>query len=483
VHAAPGQFDGHSDIGAPSSPGTASYDADAQRYVLSAGSGGLSGKRDRLHLVWKKLRGDFIVHARVRFDAPGSAGAQAGWIARAALDADAPYLAAVATADGQASRQSRDRKAGFTTHDRLDLAGADVVELERAGHSLIVRAARFGETFASREVAHLSLPDELVVGLFVTASGSASQSRATFDNVRIIRPATPGFVPYRDYIGSELEVLDVASGTRTTLYRSKDPFEAPNWTRDGKALIVNSSGSKPEVRGRLYRFELATKRRVLIDTGFAIRNNNDHVLSFDGGMLGISDQSQDDHQSVVYTLPASGGTPRRITKLALSYLHGWSPDGKSLVFTGGRGGEFDIYGIAADGSANEVRLTDAKALDDGPEYSPDGRFIYFNSTREGKMQLWRMRPDGSAPERITHDEFNNWFPHFSPDGKWIAMVSYGPEVPPAEHPYYRHVYLRLMPADGGAARVIAYVYGGQGTMNVPSWSPDSGRLAFVSNSD
>jgi TolB protein len=181
-------------------------------------------------------------------------------------------------------------------------------------------------------------------------------------------------------------------------------------------------------------------------------------------------------------LPASGGTPKRITPLTPSYLHGWSPDGKFLIYTGGRNGEFDIYRIAADGSGAEVRLTNAKGVDDGPEYSPDGRFIYFNSVRSGRMQIMRMRADGSEQQALTDDGFNNWFPHVSPDGKWLAIISYGDDINPSEHPYYKHVYLRLMPAGGGAPTVIAYVYGGQGSINVPSWSPDGKTLAFVSNS-
>ncbi len=137
--------------------------------------------------------------------------------------------------------------------------------------------------------------------------------------------------------------------------------------------------------------------------------------------------------------------------------------------------------MSSDGSGEEVKLTDAEGLNDGPEYTPDGRHIYFNSSRTGKMQIWRMKPDGQEQEQVTRDDYNNWFPHVSPDGKWIVFVTFGLDVDPADHPYYKRIYLRMMPVGGGEPKVIAYVYGGQGTMNVPSWSPDSKRIAFVSN--
>ncbi|HEY6327738.1 MAG TPA: biopolymer transporter TolR, partial [Blastocatellia bacterium] len=293
-------------------------------------------------------------------------------------------------------------------------------------------------------------------------------------DVRITVPAADNFVPYRDYIGSNLELMNVATGARTVIYRVPDSLQAPNWTRDGKTLIYNRNG-------RLYRFDLAAGKSEAIDTGDATNNNNDHVLSFDGKMLGISNQSkEEDNRSKVYVVPIQGGSPRKVTPLGPSYLHGWSPDGKFLVYTAQRNGEFDIYKVPV-GGGMEQQLTTAKGLDDGPEYSPDGKFIYFNSNRTGKMQLWRMKPDGSNEEQITDDEYNNWFPHISPDGKWIVYISFPASVDPGDHPFYKRVYLRLMPVSGGPSRVIAYVYGGQGTINVPSWSPDSKKIAFVSN--
>ncbi|HUL75879.1 MAG TPA: transporter [Vicinamibacteria bacterium] len=269
---------------------------------------------------------------------------------------------------------------------------------------------------------------------------------------------------------STLETIAIASKDRRVVRRAREHFEAPNWSRDGKELLFNRGG-------RLYAVPAEGGEPRPIDTGFATRCNNDHGLSPDGRLLAISDQSQGDGRSLIYTLPAAGGPPRRITALAPSYWHGWSPDGKTLAYCAGRNGEFDIYTIPAEGG-EETRLTETPGLDDGPDYSPDGQFIYFNSERTGTMQIWRMRTDGREPQQLTKDGMNDWFPHPSPDGQWVVFLSYEKGV--KGHPANRDVMLRMMSAGGGEIRVLAKLVGGQGTMNVPSWSPDGTHLAFVS---
>lgn len=471
-----GQFKSYVHIGNPGAKGNVNYDSELQEYLLEGASGNMWFDHDDFHLLWKKMKGDFILQAQIEFVGTGvDPHRKVGWMVRHSLEANSPHINGVVHGDGLTSLQFRKLPGGITEELKSAAIAPDVIQLERKGNRYILSVAKYGDTFSSVQCDSIMLGDDVYVGIFLCSHNEKAVEKAFFRNVRIITPAKQNFVPYRDYIGSHLERMPIKTGRRKILYSEKGSLQAPNWTIDGKSLIYNSSGL-------LYKLDLVSRTPTPINTDFANQNNNDHVLSFDGKQLGISHHSKDDeNQSVIYTLPATGGTPKRITANSPSYFHGWSPDGKYLVYTGGRNGEYDIYKISSKGG-KEIRLTTFKGLEDGPEFSPDGKFIYYNSTRSGKMQIWRMKPDGSKQEQITSDEFNNWFPHLSPDGKWIVFLSYGNDVNPNDHPFYKHVYLRIMPVKGGQPKVIAYVYGGQGTINVPSWSPDSQEIAFVSNS-
>lgn len=268
---------------------------------------------------------------------------------------------------------------------------------------------------------------------------------------------------------SHLEIIDVDTGEVTPVADFDYLIEAPNWLGSGK-LLYNSLG-------KIYTIDLETKEITQVDTGSCVRCNNDHVVSMDETMLAISCGGEG-IGSQVYTLPLSGGTPKLITPLAPSYLHGISPDGSTLAYCAARDGEFDIYVIPA-GGGEEKQLTFTHGLNDGPEYTPDGKHIWFNSVRDGLMQLFRMNADGTEQTRMTHDERNNWFGHISPDGKRVAYISYGLDVAPGDHPANKDVELKLMNIDGSDVKTIRKLFGGQGTLNVNSWSRDNRHIAYV----
>ncbi len=278
---------------------------------------------------------------------------------------------------------------------------------------------------------------------------------------------------------SELVLLNVKTGKEKVILREKRHFEAPNWSRDGKYLIINSGG-------KLEKISVKGEKLGIIDTGPADRCNNDHGLSFDGKWLIISHNdsrvTSPGGSSRIFILPSNGGIPRLITAGHPSYWHGISPDNQWVAYCAMRNGQWDIYKthVIID---EEIRLTDADGLDDGPEYSYDGQWIYFNSHRTGRMHIYRMRPDGSEQTQLTFDEYDNWFPHPGPDNKSIAYIAYI-EDQKGGHPFGKEVKLRLLDMVSKSVRDLTPVfYGGQGTINVHSWSPDGSSIAFVRYTD
>lgn len=278
---------------------------------------------------------------------------------------------------------------------------------------------------------------------------------------------------------SELVVADVTTGQTTVIYDTQELIEAPNWTFDGQWLVYNADG-------RLWRISPDGKDGPhRINTAPVENLNNDHVLAPDGTHVFVS--ANDGH---LYLVPLAGGAPRKIshdqdpTRRYSYFLHGVSPDGLALAYVAlerAAGGVMTrIATIPAAGGA-ETYLTDGTRPVDGPEYSPDGAWLYFNgelaATRPGHAQIFRMRPDGSGVEQLTHDSRVNWFPHLSPDGQRMAYISF-PEGT-LGHPADKEVILRLANPDGTGISDLDTFNGGQGTINVPSWAPESRRLAYV----
>jgi TolB protein len=482
-----GIFQNATDIGHPKNPGSAFYNTTNQTYTLKGSGYNIWFARDEFYYLHNKIKGDFILTANFKFEGKGTnLHRKTGWMVRASTDDNSPHISAVLHGDGLTVLQWRDFTGGSMKDpdDEIFANGSkyEIIQLERSGKIIYLRAAHTGEpleTIGSYEM--YNLPDEILAGPFVCSHDPEITEEVTIWNVRIDRPVTDNYNPGKDgYPGCRLETMNLSDGKRLIIFEKNGRFEAPNWMPDGKQLLFNMDGL-------LYKIPAIGGETEILNTGFADRNNNDHGISFNGKLLAISHHREGlpGGGSTVYVMPLEGGTPRMITENTPSYWHGWAPNNKEVVYVAQRNGIpiYNIYRNSIKGG-KEVALTNLKSGEhvDGCEYSPDGKYIYYNGSHTGKMHIWRMKPDGSGREELTTEEYNDWFPHISPDGKWVLFISFSADVEPNSHPSYKRVMLRLMPATGGQPKVIAYLYGGQGTINVPSWSPDSRQVAFVSNS-
>jgi TolB protein len=472
-----GQFEDHQDIGTLLHPGSSQFDSDLKTYTLSASGENMWAAKDAFQFLFSQAKGDLSLSADISFLGAGTdKHRKACLMIRQTLDADSAYIDVALHGDGLTSLQFREAKGALTHEVQSNLINPKRVRLEKRGQFIYL----YLSTDSSKDedlkfcgASHrLTFSDPFYVGLAVCSHNKDITESANFSSVQLTSdlPAATA----KPTLYSTLETQSVTSTDRRVTYTVNARIEAPNWLKDGTNLIYNQAG-------RIYRIPAAGGQPQVIDTGFATRCNNDHAPSPDGSLLAISDQSQGNRQSLIYILPITGGAPKLITPTGPSYFHGWSSDGKTLAYCAQRNGEFDIYTIPATAGENpstETRLTSAKGLDDGPEYSPDGKFIYFNSERTGQMQIWRMNADGSNQEQVTTDEFNNWFPHPSPDGKKLLFLSYGADV--KGHPENQLVTLRVLTFSTNKIDTLANVFGGQGTINTPCWSGDSKKIAFIS---
>jgi TolB protein len=482
-----GVFGNSQDIGNPKIKGSAVYNKPDQSYTLSGGGYNIWFERDEFHYLFNKIKGDFIMTANFEFVGKGvEAHRKTGWMIRESSDEKSPHITATLHGDGLTVLQWRG-VAGAAMRDPQDEIFAtdsayNIIQIERTGKKITMRAAHAGkplEIIGTHEMENI--PDEVLAGPFICSHNPDITEEVKLWNVRIDKPVTDDYSAGRSGpVGCRMETINVFDYKRKVIWEKDGRFEAPNWMPDGKKLLFNMDGL-------MYKIPVEGGEIEKLNTGAVTKNNNDHGISFDGKLLAISSQGAGTigNSSAVWIVPLAGGEPKLITENTPSYWHGWAPNNKEVVYVAIRDGKkvYNIYRNSIKGG-KEVALTDIKAGEhvDGCEYSPNGKYIYYNGNHTGTMQIWRMKPDGSGREQLTFDKYNNWFPHVSPDGKWIVIISFPPDIDPNSHPSYKRVMLRLMPASGGEPKVIAYLYGGQGTINVPSWSPDSKQIAFVSNS-
>ena len=471
-----GLFESNTDVGETPEKGKVEFNPSTNEYSVTGGGANIWGTVDAFQFVWKKLSGDVAMTADVRFIGAGTiAHRKAALMIRQSLDPGSAYADVAVHGDGLTSLQYRPAAGGQTLEMRSELKGPTRIRIERRGNQFTMLAGNPGEELKPVGPATVALQDPVYVGLAVSSHKADLLETAVFSNVKIeVLQARPR---YR----SKISIFDLKDKSVRTVYQADDVWEAPNWSHDGKYLLSNS-------RGRLFRILVdGTGQPEAINLDQSLRCNNDHDYSPDGKSIAISCSSPSSRQSQVYVAGADGSNSKLLVSPAPSYFHGWSPDGKYLAFVGQRNGHFNLFRVPV-GGGDEQPLTGKPAYDDGPDYSRDGKWIYFNSNRSGKWAIWRMPADGAGPgdakaEQVTNDELEDWFPHPSPDGKWLLMFSF-PKGTAGHNDRLDGVELRIMPMPGKKLKpanpqVLTRFFGGQGTINVDSWSPDSKRFAFV----
>ena len=450
------------------------------------------GPEDGFHYVWQPVQGDVVFVARVTsMDNPGKVGhAKASLCLRESLDGGARCVTQCTTpGDGTqfTYREKTDAKAVRVFPDATNPAPSLPkgtfpcwLKLVRRGNEFTGYESADGEKWLLTGTIKLDLKADAFIGLTSSSHTKDTLTTSVFDHVKLTKAGGGAGMQRAKNRIAKLTTIGIDGSDPRVIYETRDGIVAPNWSPDGKWLVCNGGGS-------LWRIAAdGSGKPEKIPTGDVKGVNNDHVLAPNGKTIYFSAGQH------IYAVPFEGGQPRRVSNEQAAarqfkyYLHGVSPDEKTLAYVGAElagddpWGRLDLFTIPAAGGP-DTRLTDTPAPDDGPEYSPDGQWIYFNSELNAKVpghaQCFRMKPDGTGIEQLTHDERVNWFPHISPDGKWVVYISFPPGT--VSHPADRDVILRRMKPDGSEKSDILAFNGGQGTINVNSWSPDSKRFAFV----
>ena len=479
-----GLFETTTDIGIVKYAGEFNYDPQSDAYSLTASGANIWGDRDDFLFVSKEFSGDVSFSANIDFVGEGvDPHRKAGLMIRQTIEADSPYIDVIVHGDGLTSLQYRDEAGGQTKELAANVKAPEALKIELIdGYAYMSVKSGTDQWVKASGSVKTDITSPYHIGMALSAHNNEVTETAIFSNVDLKALDLPVIedTGYGATVDSALEIIKIEDGNRRLVRYFDDKMEAPNWSRDGSFLVFNGNGL-------LYKIPVEGGTPQQINTGPLKKLNNDHGISPDGTQLVISDQTQEDNLSRIYVLPIEGSdNPTLVAEddLGNSYWHAWSPKDGTLVYTANReafDGDYNLYAVS-DKGGKQYPLTTDKGLDDGADYSHDGEYIYFNSVRSGNMHIWRIDEDGANPKQITFDdEYRDWFPHPSPDGKWIAFVSFGLDIDVSDHPPNREVVLRIMPTDGSAEpRILTRLFGGQGTFNVPAWSPDSKEIAFVS---
>lgn len=473
----PAQLEASGDVGVTPKAGSTVYDAASGEYRLTGGGANIWAVEDAFQFAWRRISGDFNMTADVRFVGTGAvAHRKAVLMIRQNLTAGSPYADIALHGDGLTSLQYRSTAGGETQESRSTVTSPVRIRIERRGNQFTIAAVSPGGELTRSGPVTVALAEPVYAGLGVCSHDANILETAIFTNVRI-EP-----VQRQPAYRSKVTIYDLKKKTTQVVYQMDGIMEAPNWSRDGKFLLVNTGGN-------LFRLPVSGEPKLeKIDLGpGGYRCNNDHDITRDGKLLAFSASSPSSRQSQVYLARSDGTGVKLMTPASPSYFHGWSPDAQWLAFVGQRNGKYELYRVPVAGGPEE-RLTSKGAYDDGPEYSPNGQWIYFNTNRSGGWDIWRIPADGGGPadakaEQVTNDEGEDWFPHFSPDGKWMLVFTF-PKGTAGHNDRMNGAVLRVARAPGNKLKPVKFTkllefFGGQGTINVNSWSPDSKRFAFV----
>jgi TolB protein len=483
-----GIFEEHGDVGVTPREGSASYDSATGEYRVTGGGANIWAAVDAFQFVWKRFSGDVSITADVSFVGSGAVDhRKAVLMIRQGLEPGAAYADVALHGDGLTALQYRVAPNADTQEVRSEQKAPIRIRIERRKNQFTLYAGQPGSTLTASSPVTLELHDPVYVGIGISSHDENVLETAVFSHVTIENPAPKSQLENPTNVRSKISIYDLATKSTQVIYAEDKLWEAPNWTPDGKYLLANSGGV-------IYRIPATSgagnkPEKLALDNAYEC--NNDHGISPDGKLLAFSATHAPSDSSQVFVASLDGSAPRLITQNAPSYFHGWSRDGKWLAFVGKRNNSFNIYRIAVTGG-EEQSLTSHPGYDDGPDFSPDGHWIYINSNRSGGWDIWRFPADGAGPddsnaERVTSDSLEDWFPHPSPDGKYLAFLSFPNGTP--GHDVKTTVQLRMMPMPRGdravvagddSIQVLAKFFGGQGTINVNSWSPDSKKFAFVS---